>query len=72
MMHAGHVVGAWILGWGTLLHVLAVIKHMAVDRDGAFDRMMVPAVEQEAEEGPTRKGGSGMAHASPPPARRGG
>jgi cytochrome b561 len=72
MMHTGHVLGAWILGWGTLLHLLAVIKHMAVDRDGAFDRMMVPAVEQEAEEGPARKGRSGMAHASPPPARPGG
>jgi cytochrome b561 len=41
-MHAGHLAAAWILGWGALLHVLAVVKHMAVDRDGSFDRMMVP------------------------------
>lgn len=41
-MHAGHVFAASVLGWGTLFHVLAVVKHIAVDRDGSFDRMMMP------------------------------
>jgi cytochrome b561 len=42
LMLAGHIAAASVLGWGTLLHVLAVIKHMAIDRDGSFDRMMTP------------------------------
>lgn len=41
-MHAGHVFAASILGWGALLHILAAVKHIAVDRDGSFDRMMTP------------------------------
>jgi cytochrome b561 len=75
-MHAGHLAAAWILGWGTLLHVLAVIKHMAVDRDGSFDRMMVPYEDGEAGDPPNartpadhrdfRKGGSEMTNASLP------
>jgi cytochrome b561 len=48
-----HIAGATVLGWGTLLHVVAVIKHAAIDRDGAFDRMMAPprdaAVAQRAD-----------------------
>jgi cytochrome b561 len=72
-MHLGHLAAAWILGWGTLLHVLAVIKHMAVDRDGSFDRMMVPYDDGEAGDPPAtadglpfRKGGSEMTHVSAP------
>jgi cytochrome b561 len=73
-MRIGHLAAAWILGWGTLLHVLAVIKHMAVDRDGSFDRMMVPYDDREAGEPPNertsaddrhvRKGRSDMTHVS--------
>lgn len=75
-MHAGHLAAAWILGWGTLLHVLAVIKHVAVDRDGSFDRMMVPYDDGDAGDPPiprvpadasnVRKGRSGMTYVSLP------
>jgi cytochrome b561 len=37
-----HVVGASVLGWGTLLHITAVIKHTVIDRDGAIDKIMAP------------------------------
>lgn len=37
-----HSLGATVLGWGTTLHILAVIKHTAVDRDGALDKILVP------------------------------
>lgn len=43
IMHAGHVFAASILGWGIFFHFLAVIKHIAIDRDGSFDRMMLPS-----------------------------
>jgi cytochrome b561 len=45
MLHAGHVFAASALGWSVLFHFLAVIKHIAIDRDGSFDRMMIPADE---------------------------
>ncbi|MDB5456538.1 MAG: cytochrome b561 family protein [Caulobacter sp.] len=38
----GHIAAATVLGWGTLVHILAAIKHIAVDKDGAFDKMMTP------------------------------
>lgn len=41
-MHAVHFVAANVLGWGTLAHVLAVTKHVAIDRDGALGRMLTP------------------------------
>ena len=37
-----HAVAATCLGWGILLHILAVAKHVAVDRDGGFERILVP------------------------------
>jgi hypothetical protein len=38
---------AAVLGWGTPLHVLAVIEHMAIDRDGSFDWMMTPGERRD-------------------------
>lgn len=42
ILRAIHIAGATVLGWGTLVHVLAVIKHTVIDADGAFDKIMVP------------------------------
>lgn len=39
----GHIAAATVLGWGTLLHVSAVIKHVAMDRDGSLDRILLPS-----------------------------
>ena len=39
---ASHDAGAAILVWGVLVHVAGVLKHMFVDRDHLFDRIMVP------------------------------
>jgi cytochrome b561 len=72
LMHAGHVAAAMILGWGTLLHVLAAIKHVAIDRDGAFDRMMAPPRRGESgavalngmQAAPQPEGRSEMTHAA--------
>ncbi len=41
-MRGLHAAGAAVLGWGSLVHVMAVIKHTVVDRDGALDKIMVP------------------------------
>ncbi len=41
-----HVVGAVTLATGTLLHVAGVLKHMFIDRDHTFDRIMVPPARQ--------------------------
>jgi cytochrome b561 len=41
-MRAVHVAAATVLGWGTLLHLLAVLKHTVIDRDGSFDKIMEP------------------------------
>lgn len=37
-----HVAGATVLGWGVLIHILAAIKHVAIDRDGSLDRILAP------------------------------
>lgn len=37
-----HVIGATMLGIGTLLHVAGVLKHMFIDQDGTLERIMVP------------------------------
>jgi cytochrome b561 len=42
LTHRWHVTAASLLGWGTALHVLAVIVHAAIYRDGSFDRMLAP------------------------------
>lgn len=47
-LHAMHATAAKVLGWGTLLHVLAVIVHAAIHRDGAFDRMLAPRSRVDA------------------------
>jgi cytochrome b561 len=44
-MRAGHIAAATVLGWGTLIHIVAVVWHVAIDRDGAFDRMVAPQAE---------------------------
>jgi cytochrome b561 len=40
--HWLHVAGATVLGWGVLLHILAVIKHTALDKDGALEKILTP------------------------------
>jgi cytochrome b561 len=47
LVRAGHIAAATVLGWGTLIHIVAVVKHIAIDRDGAFDRMIAPSGEAE-------------------------
>jgi cytochrome b561 len=47
VLRAVHVAAATVLGWGTLIHVTAVLKHTVIDRDGAFDRMMVPGGDDQ-------------------------
>lgn len=47
----GHIAAATVLGWGTLLHVAAVIKHVAVDRDGSLDRILLPAESEHQSAG---------------------
>ena len=47
LMHAGHIAAATVLGWGTLIHIVAVVWHVAIDRDGAFDRMVAPTGQAE-------------------------
>lgn len=44
-----HYVAANCLGWGAVVHVLAVAKHVAVDRDGALERMLFPTGAGEQE-----------------------
>lgn len=48
-----HLVASSILGWGTLLHILAVLKHTAFDRDGSFDRMLMPVAPKAPPVGNT-------------------
>jgi cytochrome b561 len=50
--HAVHYVAANCLGWGTLLHVLAVTKHVAIDGDGALERILAPAADKPSEVDP--------------------
>jgi cytochrome b561 len=47
LMRAGHIAAATVLGWGTLIHIVAVVWHVAIDRDGAFDRMVAPTGQAE-------------------------
>lgn len=41
-----HIVGAVVLAVGTALHVAGVLKHMFIDRDHTFDRIMIPPSRQ--------------------------
>lgn len=36
-----HHIGAWTIGLGTLAHIMGVLKHVMIDRDNTFERMMV-------------------------------
>lgn len=47
-MHALHRLATHTLMIAVLIHFLAVIKHVSVDRDGSFDRMMTPPDEKSA------------------------
>jgi cytochrome b561 len=40
--HSIHVTAASILIWTILLHITGVVKHLVIDHDGTFDRIMVP------------------------------
>lgn len=42
-MHAVHESCALFIAYGVLLHVAGVLKHIIFNRDGTFDKMMVPA-----------------------------
>ena len=43
-----HIVGAVTLGIGTVLHVAGVLKHMFIDRDHTFDRIMMPPPRRQS------------------------
>jgi cytochrome b561 len=47
-----HDFGAAVLVWGLALHVAGVMKHMFIDRDGLFDRIMVPPPKGDAPAAP--------------------
>ncbi len=42
-MHVVHENCALFIAYGVLLHVAGVFKHIIFNRDGTFDKMMVPA-----------------------------
>ncbi len=42
-MHAVHVNSALFIAYGVIVHVAGVFKHIIFNRDGTFDKMMVPA-----------------------------
>ena len=42
MLRSIHAWTAALLGLGVTLHICGVLKHMIFDRDGVFDRIMVP------------------------------
>jgi cytochrome b561 len=45
-----HIAGAIVLAVGTTAHVAGVLKHMFIDQDGTFDRIMVPPRRQPSQE----------------------
>lgn len=44
-----HRLGAWMIGLGTLAHLLGVLKHVMIDRDSSFERIMVANANPEGE-----------------------
>jgi len=55
-MHTVHRWAATVLILCVIAHIIAVVKHIIWDRDGSFDRIMVPGggapPEQKAEQAP--------------------